>query len=40
MKKRCRSSKKKAENKDDAANVVTEEIQDALLLVVDSLVDS
>ena len=40
MKKRCRSPKKKAENKDDAANVVTKEIQDALLLVVDSLVDS
>ena len=33
----CKSPKKK--NVDDSANVVTKEIQDALLLVVDSPLD-
>ena len=33
----CKSPKNK--NEDDSANVVTEEVQDALLLVVDSLLD-
>ena len=33
----CKSPKKK--NEDDSTNVVTEEVQDALLLVVDSPLD-
>ena len=37
FKRQCKSPRKK--NEDDSANVVTEEVQDALLLVVDSLFD-
>ena len=37
FRKQCKTPKKK--NGDDAANVVTEEIQDALLLAVDSSLD-
>ena len=37
FRRQCKSPKKK--NEDDSANSVTEEIQDALLLAVDSLLD-
>ena len=39
-KKHCRTSKKKEENKGNVVNVVTEEIQDMLLMSVDSFIDS
>ena len=37
FRRQCKSPKKK--NEDDSANVVTEEVQDALLLAVDSPLD-
>ena len=37
FRRQCKSPKKK--NKDDSANVVTEEVHDTLLLAVDSLLD-
>ena len=37
FKRQCKSPKKK--NEDDSTNVVTEEVQDALLLAVDSPLD-
>ena len=37
FRRQCKSPKKK--NEDDFANVVTEEVQDALLLTVDSPLD-
>ena len=37
FRRQCKSAKKK--NEDNSANAVTEEVQDALLLVVDSLLD-
>ena len=38
FRRQCKSPKKK--NEDDSANVVTEEVQDALLLTVDSPLDN
>ena len=37
FRRQCKSPKKK--NEDDSTNVVTEEIQDALLLAIDNLLD-
>ena len=38
FRRQCKSPKKKNEN--DSANIVTEEVQDALLLAVDNLLDN
>ena len=38
LRKQCKSPKNK--NEDDSANAITEQVQDALLLVVDSPLDN